>query len=189
MAIRSLKSGTFSRSTMVGNPIIMPGSFESIASATVGAGGANTVTFSSIPSTYTHLQIRGITRTPNNASFMSVATSGGANYGVRGHFLLGTGASVSAGSLSTTGTKGLALDVYVGSLVANQFGVYLIDILDYSSTNKYKTARAFTGYTDTSSSLNHISHLYETTNPITSITLTGDGNYAQYSSFALYGVN
>lgn len=164
------------------------GAYDSIATVTVGAGGANTVTFSSIPSTYTHLQIRGITRTPNNASFMSVSTSGGANYGLKGHYLLGTGASVASGVLNTTGTKGLALDVYVGSLVANQFGVYLIDILDYSNTNKYKTARAFTGYDDASSSLNYISHLYDTTNAITSITLTGDGNYAQYSSFALYGI-
>jgi len=189
MAIRSLKSGTFSRSGLVGNDVIMPGSYESIATVTVGAGGANTVTFSNIPSTYTHLQIRGIPRTPGNATYMSVTTSGGANYGLKGHYLLGNGTSALAGVLNPTGTKGLALDVYVGSLVANQFGVYLIDILDYANTNKYKTARAMTGYSDSSSSLNMISHLYDTTNAITSITLYADGNYPQYSTFALYGVN
>jgi hypothetical protein len=43
-----------------------PSSFESIATAT-GTGSSATITFSSIPSTYQHLQIRGIAR----------ATSGG----------------------------------------------------------------------------------------------------------------
>ena len=32
--------------------------FDSIATVTVGAGGSSSITFSSIPSTYTHLQIR-----------------------------------------------------------------------------------------------------------------------------------
>ena len=35
-------------------------SYESIATVTVGAGGTSTITFSSIPTGYTHLQIRGI---------------------------------------------------------------------------------------------------------------------------------
>ena len=34
------------------------GAYDSIATTTVGAGGASSITFSSIPSTYTHLQVR-----------------------------------------------------------------------------------------------------------------------------------
>lgn len=165
------------------------GAFDSIATVSLSGGAANTVTFSSIPSTYTHLQIRAIVRTPGNASFMAIGTSSGANYGAQGHLLSGgNGGSIYANSLNTTGTKGLALDLYVGSLVANQFGVYIIDILDYANTTKYKTVRAITGYEDASSTVNLISHHYTTFNAITSIVLTGDGNYAQYSHFALYGI-
>jgi len=40
----------------------VPNSYESIASVTVGSGGAANVEFTSIPATYTHLQIRGIAR-------------------------------------------------------------------------------------------------------------------------------
>jgi hypothetical protein len=36
------------------------GDFESIATVSVGSGGAADVEFTSIPATYTHLQIRGI---------------------------------------------------------------------------------------------------------------------------------
>ena len=68
MAIRSLKTGSFSRSTQVGNSIILPGDYESIATVTVGAGGSSSVTFSSIPSTYTHLQIRFTAQCSNSAT-------------------------------------------------------------------------------------------------------------------------
>ena len=36
-------------------------SYESIATTTVGAGGSSSISFTSIPSTYTHLQVRGLT--------------------------------------------------------------------------------------------------------------------------------
>ena len=39
------------------------GSYESIQTVTVGLGGAANVEFTSIPATYTHLQIRGISKT------------------------------------------------------------------------------------------------------------------------------
>lgn len=177
--------GTFKTQTP---PWAPSGVYDSIATVSVGSGGSSTVTFSSIPSTYTHLQIRGIYRAPSNATYMAVGT-GSANYGLKGHYLGGgNGGSTYGGVLSPTGTKGLALDVYVGALVANQFGAIIIDILDYANTSKYKTARAIGGYEDASSTVILISHLFDTTSAITSITLTADGNYAQYSSFALYGI-
>ena len=44
------------------NPFIFAagGDFESIATVTVGGGGAASIEFTSIPGTYQHLQIRGI---------------------------------------------------------------------------------------------------------------------------------
>jgi hypothetical protein len=43
-------------SAITGN--LVTTSYESIETVTVGSGGSATVTFSSIPATYTHLQIK-----------------------------------------------------------------------------------------------------------------------------------
>ena len=64
MAITSLKSGISTRSGMAGNTLIYPGSYESIASTNGSVGGA---TFTSIPQTYTHLQLRIITKSQGAA--------------------------------------------------------------------------------------------------------------------------
>ena len=64
MAIRSLKTGTFTRSGMAGNPVIMPGSYESIASTTLSTD-TSSITFSSIPNTYSHLQLRFMAKANN----------------------------------------------------------------------------------------------------------------------------
>ena len=103
MAIRSLKSGIFSRSAMVGNTLIYPGSYDSIATTTVGAGGTTSITFSSIPQTYTHLQLRMLTigNGSNTASgFMALnCDSTSTNYYT--HYLYGNGATAAAGANQT----------------------------------------------------------------------------------------
>jgi hypothetical protein len=192
MAIRSLKSGTFSRSGMVGNPVIMPGSYESIATVTVGAGGSSSISFTGIPSTYQHLQLRMITQ--QNASLndygninLSVNSDSGSNYAW--HFLYGYGTGVGAEGYSSR-TNGKLPVSYLTS--GSIFSASICDILDYSNTNKHKTIRTLGG-NDANGSANFIamySNLWMSTSAITSLTLTGhNGNFTQYSSFALYGVN
>jgi hypothetical protein len=184
MAIRSLKSGIFSRSAMVGNTLIYPGSFESIASVDVGAGGSSTITFSSIPSTYTHLQIR-MTSLQTNAtsggtmSFNSDTTTSNYYY----HYLLGNGSAASAGA----GQDRPYAPWNSGS--SSGPGATIVDILDYSNTNKYKTLRALNGYDlNGSGAILLTSNLWSNTAAISTITITSAG-FLQYSSFALYGVN
>ena len=179
MAIRSLKSGTFSRSTMVGNPIIMPGSYESIASAT-GNGSSGTITFSSIPSTYTHLQIRASLKLNAGADISLTINSGSF---ARRHYLYGNGSAAFSG----TDTANALLSF---SSTANIFASNIIDILDYTNTNKAKTYRNLSGVDfNGSGSLIMYSGLDTSTAAITSITLTCSNPFSQYSSFALYGVN
>lgn len=170
--------------------IVTAGSYDSIASTTVGAGGTATVTFSSIPATYTHLQIRGLYRIPGNVLYFNVTTSAGVNYGVRRHYLsAGNGNSVYAGTDLGSSGNGTYIDLYVGgSMPANIFGGFVFDILDYANTGKYKTFRSLGGYEDAESSINIISGFFNTTNAITSIQLKGSSTIAQYSSFALYGI-
>jgi hypothetical protein len=168
--------------------------YESIATSTVGAGGASSITFSSIPSTYTHLQIRTMVKT-------NEGTTGATNIEMRfnsdtagnytRHYLFGTGSSVIAGgnggaNLLTTGSA-------AQSGVANTFGVTVIDILDYANTNKYKTMRSLSGVNQNTSGSNFIwgvqSGVWLNTSAITSISLfSNSSNLSQYSSFALYGI-
>jgi hypothetical protein len=165
-------------------------SYESISTTTVGAGGALSVTFSSIPSTYTHLQIRGFNRDTTVISGSQVLTvqfngDTAANYSL--HRLTADGATAAAaGSASTS-------NFVVGTTianVANTFGTFVLDILDYKDTNKYKTARTLEGSDANGTGIVALrSGSWRSTSAITSISLTPTGTgIAQYSSFALYGI-
>jgi hypothetical protein len=133
----------------VGVPPIPPSSYESIATVTVGSGGQADIEFTSIPSTYTHLQIRGIARTANASTYGGLRLQVGngsidtaSNY--NSHDLYGDGSSVSS-SGSANRTNIFAPEIPAASLGSNIFGVAVIDILDYNNTNKYKTTRSLGG--------------------------------------------
>jgi len=177
---------------LIGGETAAVGDYESIQTYTIGAGGSASITFSSIPSTYKHLQIRALGRTDRAVSLpglgMRFNSDTASNYS--DHSLVGDGASASAGS--DVGVSYIFLARYSGSSAsANIFGAGIIDILDYANTNKYKTTRNLGG-TDLNGSgqVTLQSGLWRSTAAITSIQLYADisGNLAQYSSFALYGV-
>jgi hypothetical protein len=189
MAIRSLKTGTFSRSGMVGNPIIMPGSYDSIATVNVGAGGASQITFSSIPSTYTHLQIRAIARSAgsnNGENTRIYVNNSSATTNYAWHVRRGNGSGVTA-----AGGGGNYIVANVGtSNASNVFSGMIIDILDYANTNKNKTIRNLYGFDSNGAGFVGInSVLVPTTSAINQIDIFMDFNFTQFSSFALYGVN
>jgi hypothetical protein len=180
------------------------GSFESIATTIVGAGGSSTITFSSIPADYTHLQLRAHIR--NTASSGPRANglqiNGVTSNSYRWHYLLGNGATVSASSGTQVDTP---YAFYFGESpstnnLSNNFSPMIIDILDYTNTNKNKTLRCLTGfnangYAPTGNTNNETGKVFfasgflNSTNAITSLTFTPQGgNYAQYTKFALYGI-
>lgn len=174
-------------------PALNATSFDSIATTTVGAGGSSTITFSSIVGTYKHLQLRVIARTDRSVGVQDALkirfnSDSGSNYTL--HYLLGDGSSASAGaSTSTTATfvDGFTCTGNTSSV----FGAGVIDLLDYSNTNKYKTMRALSGWDDNTAGRIWLeSGLWQNTNAITSITITPNSgtNFNQYSSFALYGI-
>ena len=192
MAVSSVKTGVTSISLLAGNDAFIPTSFESIATVNVGSGGSSTVTFSSIPSTYSHLQIRYIAKDAYSASadFTSFAISGNGTNTWKNHYLNGDGTT------ATSGTVGLGLIVYSTpnshSSLANCFGVGVIDILDYADTNKNKTFKILNGLNcNTNNTLGRVnlqSLLKIDTTAISSLTFTADSTFTQYSSFALYGI-
>jgi hypothetical protein len=172
------------------NSTLSTGSFESIQTITVGSGGSTSVSFTSIPNTYSHLQIRCITKdsrsNPNTAFSMRFNGDGGSNYSEHG--ITGDGSSVSA--YGTANTSNMGIGNTSGGSNANIFGIQVIDIVDYANTNKYKTIRALGGHDQNGSGyLGLFSGNWRSTSAVTSITISPlVANIAQYSSFALYGI-
>ena len=193
MAVVSIKNKTKSGSLLVGNPYYVPSSFESIASTTL-ASTASSVTFSSIPGTYQHLQIRFMsTLTGTTASdeflWLTFNSTGGTSYA--DHYLWGQGTSASAGGVDSQANIRFIgqSDLTVGSVDA--FCVGIIDIHDYASTTKNKTVRAFSGWDNNGGGrVNLSSGLFNNTGAITTIKIerSGTTNMAVNSVFALYGV-
>ena len=177
-------------------------SFESIATVTVGAGGSSTMVFSSLPQTYKHLQLRGILKSTNNASTLNsmyIQFNGDAGSTYSWHQFYGYYTASTAGSgYSSSQTQiypgYIPLTDSLGGLTSNIFCGIVIDILDYTSSSKNKTLKAFSGF-DFNNAYSYSgiivlgSGAWYSTSSVTSITFsTTSGNYAQFSSLALYGV-
>ena len=170
-----------SRSMLAGNtPTSGPSDYESISTITVGSGGSTTITFSSIPSTYSHLQLRIVANSGGDRLQFNSDT--GSNYAR--HYIYGSGSAASAGGSSNTTYA--AVGDY--TTTASFFPGTIVDILDYANTNKYKTVRSYTGFdNNTQGEVFQFSGHWRSNSAISSITITG-GTMAQYSTYALYGV-
>ena len=160
--------------------------FIKIGSVTVGAGGASSITFSSIPSTYTDLVVKLSGRTDTTQYLVSLSFNGStSNFSRRS--VVGDGSGVSAFS----GSDGQNIVASMSSDTSNTFGNTEIYVPSYAGSN-YKsvsvdsveenngtTARALLG------ALN-----WSNTAAITSLTLTPvSGNFVQYSTATLYGIS
>jgi hypothetical protein len=190
-----IKTGVLKYDSMLaGNPAFSPNSFESIATVTVGGGGASTVNFNSIPNTYAHLEIRGVARTEsasNSTDNVGIRFNGdtGTNYTWHWVYTTGAAAPVIAGSAGDNTS-------YVPRITRDgtQTGTYALvklSILDYANTNKNKVMRCISGAALAGSQdvIWYSSGAWLSTNAITSITLTPQsGNFKQHTTFALYGI-
>ena len=178
-------------SAITGN--LVTNSYESIATVTVGGGGSSSISFSSIPSTFTHLQIRLLARTNDTDAGLDYAklrfnSDSGANYAL--HQFFGPGATVTSfgnASQNEIWVQRMANDY----LTAGMFAGSIVDILDYANTSKYKTTRGLGGVDGNGSGRIYFSSgLWQNTNAISSLVITpGSGTtFLQYSQFALYGI-
>jgi hypothetical protein len=165
--------------------------YESIMTA-VGTGSSGSIVFSGIPSTYTHLQIRGIGRTNFAAANiqLSMRFNGdtGGTYSTHNMYNTGSGTGVAGQVLSTTYVEGGQMAG--GNLTTNVMGLTIIDILDYKNTNKYKTTRAISGNNNNGGGIFiYSSGTWQSNVAINSITLNaGAGNWTTTTQFALYGI-
>jgi len=162
------------------------GSYDSIATVSVGSGGAVNVEFTSIPATFTHLQIRAIAKASgtNFNPKMQFNNDTATNYSW--HYIYGDGSTVAAGAGATQAF------IYnsIISTNASMYNGFVIDILDYANSNKYKTLRCFGGFdANGSGQIILTSNLWMSTSAITSVSFALEANsFVQYSQFALYGI-
>jgi len=171
-------------------PVI--GSDFQLISTQVLSANATSVTFSSIPQTFKHLQIRltGRTDSAGSASDLCVTfngTSGSYAY----HQLYSTGSSVGSLGYSSSNSGNKISSVFAiagGGATTGAFGTGVIDVLDYTQTTKNKTVKSFGGVTN---NLVIGSGLWLNTSAVTSIvfSLQSASNIVSGSRFSLYGWN
>lgn len=163
------------------------GSYDSISTVTVTSGSPTTVTFSSIPSTYKHLQIRATAMKGTTLDWVNMTLNSDTGNNYPSHRLYGNGTAANA---SGNAAQGSSL-----TMIANSSSTIpaagVIDFLDYANTSKYKTIRSLTGFDNAGSGEIYItSASWMSLSAINSITfscLSGSG-FVNNTKFALYGI-
>lgn len=174
------------------------GAYDSLATVTVPSGGVTSVTFSSIPTGYKHLQIRYIgLSTSTGATDLKMNFNSDTTGSYAYHGLYGTGAAASALTSPTSYSRIILTNGLGNSSYSNMYYAGIVDVLDYANVSKYKTTRALGGF-DTNNATTNVNNetivlnsgLWMNTSAINSITFAPDvsTNIAQHSQFALYGV-
>lgn len=166
----------------------MANTFVKIQTVTVGAGGASTISFTSIPQTFTDLKVVISARDTYAATATNCSisfNSSTANFSTR--MLEGNGGSAASysrtdnlnifivpGSTATASTFGNA-EIYIPNYTSSNYKSFSIDgVSEDNATGAYQKLQAT---------------LWSNTAAITSITLTSqNGSFAQYSTATLYGI-
>jgi len=166
------------------------GSMEAISAITLSAAQSS-VEFNNIPGTYSHLQIRGIAKSSgagNEDLMVRLNGDTGSNYTRHALFTQGSTASAQADSSQTAAR--IADNFVVESSSSNIYGGFILDILDFTNTNKYKTLRTLFGADRNGAGVvGFHSNLWMNSQAITSILIYPAGNnFAANSSFTLYGI-
>lgn len=187
MTRSSVLTRTDYRSMLAGNEAFSPGAYELISTTVLGTATA-TVSFTSIPQFYKHLQIR----------FVGVPSTNGGGIGIYPNNDRSANAysfhrlSANGGSVSSGGTGSVAYLQTFGFHNGMQSGVpaaAVIDILDYANLSKNRVIRSMMGSAASSPELALASGAYYSSSSISSLVVeTGLGNFSIGSRFSLYGI-
>lgn len=193
----SLKTPLKYSSLLAGNtaydPYTTTLAYDSIAS--VSPSGTDTITFSSIPGTYSSLKLIYTSQSTYTAYNTNVRMRFNGdtadNYGDRGIFTDGN----TPYYLYSNGPRGwmdLNYGIQTGTYMASGWGVGEVDIPNYAATDVYKNAQGLAGVNALSYPAGYFSNAsgyWKSTAAITSITLySSAGNYVAGSRFSLFGV-
>jgi hypothetical protein len=162
--------------------------YDSIATVTLSSASSS-ITFSSIPSTYKHLQLRMMTFVTSagnrNIQVGAGSVDTGTNYGIQE--LYGSGASVTAGLITGAPSSQLFYAPGDGATPAAS----VTDILDYTNTNKVTTFRTLGGNDlNGSGRITFTGGFWNNTAAWDTIKILNgtSSNYEAGSKFALYGI-
>jgi hypothetical protein len=162
-----------------------------IASQIVGSGGASSITFSSIPQTYTDLLIKTSARANVSAvTWNYKLTLNGTSSSYASKIMYGSNTT----SSSFNGSNSYFDGTYVNGSTAtsNTFNNNDYYIPNYTGSNyKILSNDSVAESNQTATILSLQAALWSFTNAITSISFAPEssGSFVQYSSFYLYGIN
>jgi hypothetical protein len=158
-----------------------------IAMVKTDSTGTNIIDFTSIPSTYTHLQLRGTYTGQTGGTIRLRVGNGsidtGSNYA--GHQVSGNGSSASNWTYAPDNDSAYLL---LESQQDYQW-TFVSDFVDYSNISKHKTIRQLVGGENNGSGFAGFgSALWRSNNAITNIRVYTQGGNFVNSTFALYGI-
>tara|TARA_R110002126_G_scaffold64755_1_gene165726 strand:+ start:12 stop:530 length:519 start_codon:yes stop_codon:yes gene_type:complete len=169
----------------------MPARFL-ISSQTLTSNAAS-VTFSSIPATYTDLVLRASIRTDVAAvsELLNFSYNGNVSSVYSYTFLTGSGSAAASGS-GLNESIGYASITNGNSGTSNTFGSYEMYMPSYTaSQNKPHSINAVSENNATLALIRPVAGLFRSTSAITSINIypNSQGNFLTGSSFYLYGIS
>lgn len=171
------------------------GDYVSLSTVYLSGGAQTTITFSGIDQSYSHLQLRASVKSKRTGDYQST---------IRIRFNSASTYNYSRIQNTASSANGLwgwnspyiyaynfcSTELY-GANTGN-FGMFVMDIYDYSRTTVTKAVQMFGGFSDSNNNTagKTSAQWYANNNAITSISMdTDDGSqFAQYSKFALYGI-
>jgi hypothetical protein len=159
--------------------------YSKLASTTVGAGGASTITFSNIPQNYTDLVLKLSGRTSESYNYASYTINlNGSAAGFTGKDLYGIGTNPGSANRTVTyyNLNGSPSTVNTFSNIEMYFPNYA------GATNKSFSMDAISEDNSNLNNASLIAGLWSNITAINRITLTGTNNFVQYSTATLYGI-
>lgn len=170
----------------------MPKQYACLSEVTVGAGGASTITFSSIPSTYTDLYVKvsGRSSRSNTTDTLFIKINNASGVTTSHRRIYGFGTTIGSDSFNQTiGTE--MGGITANTATSNTFSNQEIYIPNYTSSSQKITS--YDGVSENNSSSGNFlvlqSALWQNTGTVTSLVLQCDvGNFIQYTTATLYGI-
>jgi hypothetical protein len=158
----------------------MPATYEPIATQTLGSASSS-VSFGSIPSTYTDLILTIDGRVNSNCGIQMLLNSdSGSNY----TFTRMTGDGTTASSDRSTSNTFMELGYYV----TTTRNINIVQIMNYSNTTTFKTVLNRANAQSVNIGAQAYVELWRNTSAINSITINASGNLVSGSILTLYGI-
>lgn len=162
----------------------MPSAQVALATITLGSA-QSTVTFSSIPATYRDLRLVITTKNVTTQGYLGLQFNG--DTGSSAYYYVQMGGSGSAASSSVLSPSDGVTAIYVYPLGTTDATNAVVDIMDYSVTDKHKSVLSRSN--DASANVTALAGRWANTAAITTLRFwTGSGSWGSGSTFSLYGI-